>query len=435
MFKISRRSAWILYDWANSAYALTVLTAFFPILFKKYWAVGLADSTVLSLQGAANSWAGIFAAAVVPFAAAFVSASNRRKSYLIFWTVTGAGAVMLLSMVGAGRWGLALGIFVISKIAFQFCLFFYDTLLPDVSTPDNRHVVSSQGYAWGYLGGALLFTVNVLMVTYQDSLPFPGVMSAERIAVFSAGAWWLFFSLPLFRATFAGQNRRGGRGRIPKALHLLKNEIFLLGARKDIILFLCAYWFYIDGVYTVISMSSAFALSLGIGINGIILSLLFVQVVAFPSSLIAGRIAQRRGARQVILLMVAGYFILIFTGALFLNSAAGFFVLAGITGMLQGGVQSLSRSYFIGIIPVNQRTLLLGLFNTVSRFSVILGPAVISAVTYAGVRWLRREFLFTLIDEYLFETLTLRGGFLSVTLFFAAGAVCLSALKPQSPQG
>jgi UMF1 family MFS transporter len=427
---VRNQRAWIIYGWANSAYALPVLAAFFPILFSEYWGRDLSANAALSWLGAANSWAGLSVAVLSPFAAALASTSGRRKSYLIVWALVSIGATMALSGVGPGMWAIALGIFVLSQTGFQLSVLFYDTLLHDVSTAGDRHMVSAKGFAYGYLGGVILFIINIGLTLFHTSLPvFDTAQEAQKFALFCAGMWWCIFALPLFTSRFTEQTESLPRKRFHEVIRLLRHDFSIIRADRDIFFFLVAYWFYINGVLTIISMSSGVALSLGVNSTGIITALIFVQFVAFPFSIIAGKCAGRGRARAVLTVIVCMYAVLVFLSGFYLRDARSFFVLALFVGMLQGGAQALSRSYFLSIIPSDRQTSFFGIYSMVGRFSMVLGPALISALTYGIGIFLHERFFYTLVLSRSMRHWPMRMGFSSIFVFFVCGAFFLLRIR------
>ncbi|ERP39141.1 MFS transporter [Chitinivibrio alkaliphilus] len=427
--KITRQRAWILYGWANSAYALPVLAAFFPILFTEYWGATLSPSAAFSWLGAANSWAGFVVAVASPFAAAFASTSGRRKSYLIFWALAGIVSTAGLSLIGVNQWGASLALFVVSQVSFQLSVLFYDTLLYDVSTEQNRHLVSAKGFAYGYLGGVLLFLGNSAILRWHEQLPgIDGVYHAAKVSLICAAVWWLVFAQPLFCANFTPKVKTPPPHRFRRSLALLKDDLNILLGDRNILFFIIAYWFYINGVLTLISMSSGMALAIGVSNSAVIVALIFVQFAAFPCSLLAGRAASRGSARRVLLLLVGGYSILVASSLFFLRGTYSFFLLALGVGMLQGGTQAVSRSYFLSLIPGEKQTSFFGIYSMVGRFSMILGPAIISLITYGLTQFFQYRYEYTLIHIYYARTLPVRAGFSSIALFFLIGWLFLYSI-------
>lgn len=386
--KIRSVDAWVLYDWANSAFAITVVTAFFPILFENYWLdfwnYSSPADTAMARVALVNSWVGVIVAVGAPLLASLAASTERRKSYLVFWTSIGVVAVVALSLVKMGNWVTALLLFGLARIGFQFSNLFYDTLLASVAPLTLRHRISTRGYAYGYLGGGLFFLGAILLVTMAGKVSFLGSSTAAALfSIFVVAHWWFLFGLPLMRTKFRfpdkviltdGSRFTQFRRNIVSAFSIIKND-------NNILFFLIAYWFYIDGVHTVIVMSTSFGLSVGISSSGLMIALLAVQLVAFPASLYWGSKAQKLGGKRVISILVIGYAFVVFIGAIIVRDAITFGVLAIIVGMMQGGVQALSRSFFSRIVPQQHLTALFGIYSMVGRFSVILGPVLIYVIT------------------------------------------------------
>jgi len=372
--KLTRSGKWILYDWANSAFALTVLTALFPLLFRTEWSIDSGDSATSRL-GFANSLIGLFVAILSPLIASFSGVSGNRKSYLIFWSMLSIGATSLLSFVPHGSWLIALVLFGIARVGFQFSSLFYDSMLIDVTSPARYHRVSSLGYAFGYIGGAVLFTINITTVMLHEQLGITEIVT-QRIAFGTVCVWWFLFSLPLWNISIEKKksDQIDRKNRMIRTFIRLKETVVFIGKEKNIALFLLAYWFYIDGVHTVILMATDFGLALGFSSGALLGALLAVQVIAFPSSILMGWLAERYRAKPVILSSILVYIAITGIGGVFMNSAVHFTFFAIVTGVVQGGIQALSRSLFSTIIPQERFTDLIGIFNMVGRFAMIIGP-------------------------------------------------------------
>ncbi len=413
--KFTRSGKWILYDWANSAFALTVLAALFPLLFRTVWSVDSGDLTTSRL-GFANSLIGFVVAIVSPLLASFSGISGNRKSYLILWSMLAIIATATLAFVPSGSWVMALLLFGIARIGFQFSSLFYDSMLIDVTSPARYHRVSSLGFAFGYIGGAILFTINIFTVQFWAQLGLPSAEFAQRIAFVSVGIWWFVFSLPLWNISVNNKNvvSIDRKNRMKQTVGRLWETVKFIIGNKNIGLFLLAYWFYIDGVHTVILMAADFGLALGFSSGALLGALLAVQIVAFPSSLLLGWLAERFRAKPVIAGSIFVYILITGVGGMAMKNSVDFLVFALVTGVVQGGIQALSRSLFSTIIPQERFTELIGIFNMVGRFAVIVGPLLFALAHRMTLKF-----------EILHTVPAVRIGMVSLSILFIIGMILL----------
>jgi len=403
--------AWSLYDWANSAFATTVMAGFFPVMFKQYWSAG-ADVSVSSARlGAASSVAGLVIALAAPALGAIADAGGSRKRFLLVSAAVGIAATAALFFVSRGEWALAATVFLVYSIGFTASMIFYDALLVDVSTPRTSDFVSAYGFALGYLGGGILFLLNIFM--YRSPAAF-GIASPEDAAKWSfltVAVWWAVFSLPLARGVRETPARHRSSGVARRGMHDLARTLRHLRAHRAAFLFLVGYWFYIDGVHTIVRMGMDYGLSLGFPAGTLILSLLLIQFVGFPASLAFGKIGEKFGARTGIYIAIVVYIGICIWGYL-LSRPVEFYVLAVAIGLVQGGINSLSRSFYSRLIPAEQSAQFFGYYNTIGRFSAILGPAVMGGVSLA--------------------THNPRLSMLALIAFFIAGAMFLARVRDTS---
>lgn len=377
--------SWALYDWANSAFATTVMAGFFPIFFKQYWSVG-ADVTVSTFRlGIANSAAAVLVALAAPLFGAIADRGGARKRGLLMFAAVGAVATASLYWVSAGDWVLATLVFAAGSVGFALANVFNDSLIVDVARDDEMDIVSGLGYALGYLGGGVLFAINVAMVLEPGWFGLADDSAAVRWSFLSVAAWWIVFSVPLAlyveeRATTA---REPMRVAIRSGIRQLASTVGELRALRAPLLFLVAYWLYIDGVYTIIKLAADYGLSLGFADTDLIKALLLTQFVGFPAALAFGWIGERIGADRGILIGLAVY-IATSVWAYFLVEVWQFYAMAVLIGLVQGGVQSLSRSYYGRLIPHDKPGEFFGLFNMVGRFAAIIGPALAGTVVLVG---------------------------------------------------
>jgi UMF1 family MFS transporter len=376
--------AWALYDWANSAFATTVMAGFFPVFFQKFWSTGVASTVTTSRLGYANAAAGLVIALLAPILGAIGDRGGRRKQFLMAWTLLGVGATFALYFVAQGQWFAAAVLFVLATMGFNGGIVFNDSLLLDVAKPADLDRVSAFGYSLGYLGGGLLFLINVIMVSKPAWFGLADASEAVRISFVTVAVWWLVFTIPLMRVV--QEQQRGPHLGFAAALRVGFRE---LGATithvrqyRTIVMFLLAYWFYIDGVNTIIKMAVNYGVSLGLDTNSLLTALLVTQFVGFPAALFFGYLGDRIGPKRGILIGLVVY-AGITVYAYFLDSVGEFYALAVTVGLVQGGVQSLSRSYFGRLVPPGKSAEFFGLYNMVGKFGTVIGPLLVGGVAWA----------------------------------------------------
>lgn len=410
-----RRSivSWILYDWANSAFALTVLTAFFPVFFKKYWCAGqeAAFSTIRLNFG--NAGAGLMIALSAPFLGAFADAGRSRKRFLTMFMLLGVSMTGLLAVIQQGNWALALGVFMLATMGFSAANLFYDSLLPAVASPEKYDTVSSTGYAFGYLGCAVLYILNIFMVLKPGFFGFADKTQATKAAFLSVSVWWVLFSVPLLLwVRESGEKVSGGTGRVVKrALVQLRETFGDIRGRPAVWMFLLAYWLYIDGVHTFIRAAADLGLSIGLDENGLIAALLVVQLVAFPAAYLFGLAAQRFGAGRSILCGIAVYAFVALGGPLIVTTVPQYTFFAALQAIPLGALQALSRSYYARLIPPEKAAEYFGFYNLMGKFAVVMGPALVGSVAWA-VKSMGAS-----------SAMAARTGCASLSVFFIGGAI------------
>jgi MFS transporter, UMF1 family len=379
--------AWALYDWANSAFATTVMAGFFPTFFSQYWSVGTNATTTTWRLGLANGIAGFIIAVLAPLLGVIADRSARRKQFVMGWTLLGVTATAALFFVAKGQWATAAVWFVLGTLGFNGGIVFYDSLLPQVATSREYDRVSALGYALGYLGGGLLFTVNVLMTLKPAWFGLNGAAEAVRYSFLTVAVWWLLFSLPLalwVREAPAHAMAAAGAADGSATSGLIASWRELLATLREISrqralwLFLVAYWLYIDGVNTVIKMAVDYGMALGLPAASLLTALLITQFVAFPAAIVFGRLGERMGARRALLIGIAVYGALTLY-AVFLDSVAEFYAMAIVVGLVQGGVQSLSRSLFSRQVPAGKSAEYFGFYNMMGKFATVIGPLLVGA--------------------------------------------------------
>ncbi|MCC6349505.1 MAG: MFS transporter [Candidatus Eisenbacteria bacterium] len=375
--------AWCLYDWANSAFATSVVSAILPVYFAGVAARTMAPHQATALWGYASAAALAVTAVLSPIAGALADQTRRRKPWLLACVLLGvAGTLVLAAMPGQPWWGL-LTAFGVAFIAFATGNVLYDSLLPGIAHDAELHAVSARGFALGYLGGGLLLAVHLALVLAPRRFGLPDAGAATRVAFASVAAWWLVFSLPLFRDVPEPEGESHGvpAARLAAAtLRRLGRTLAHIAERRDLLRFLIAFWLYSDGIGTIIKMATIYGAEVGIGRRDLIGALLMVQIVAAPASLAFGRLARSLGPKLAVLLGLAGYCgISVF--AYFLQKPWHFWVLALLVALFQGGTQALSRSMFASLVPKRQVSELFGFYSVSEKLAGVVGPILFAIVT------------------------------------------------------
>lgn len=381
--------AWALYDWANSVFSVTVISAFFPLFLKQYWSSGVDPTTSTFQLGLANAAGGMVVALLSPMLGAIADQGGTRKRFLAFFTVLAIVMTAGLQFVARGDWPLAIALYVVAGAGFSGATAFYDALIVDVAHGRRLHRVSALGFALGYLGGGVLFAVNVAMTLWPQAFGLADASEAVRLSFGMVAVWWALFSLPLFLFVRESPARSMESGWKVARAGLRQLRTTLREARKwrAVMVFLLASWLYLDGVGTIARMAVDYGLAIGLGQRDLILALLITQFIGFPAALVFGRLGTRFGARRMILVGLAAY-VVATVWAYFMRSAWEFYVLAGIVGLVQGGVQLLSRSFFARIIPAGHSAEFFGFYNMVGRVATVVGPLLVglAAITTGSSR-------------------------------------------------
>lgn len=372
--------SWALYDWANSAYATTVMAGFFPLFFKAYFSADANVTVSTAHLGFANSLSSFIIVLLAPLLGAIADAGSIKKRFLFLFAYLGIAMSAALSLIGEGEWQLAAFVYVLANIGFMGSNTFYDSLLPSVSTEKNIDFVSSLGFALGYLGGGVLFGINVWMLQDFTFFGFADEAAAIKASFVSVAVWWALFSLPLLLFVEEKREKRElGAGLIKQGYMRLKTTFGKISQLKGLLLFLIAYWLYIDGVDTIIRMAVDYGMALGFDSHNLILALLIVQFVGFPTTLLFAGLAERWDTKKAIYLAIFIYLFIIFWASR-MNEVYEFYVLAVMIALVQGGIQALSRSYYSKMIPHNQAAEFFGFYNFLGKFATIFGPLLIAVV-------------------------------------------------------
>ncbi len=380
----SKRSifSWALYDWANSAFATTVMAGFFPVFFTSYWAVGATAQQGTFYLGLANSLGSLLIAFFAPFAGAIADYGTYKKRLLVFLAYLGAILTASLWFVQMGNWQIAVLFYVFGSIGFSGANTFYDSLLPSVASEKKVDFVSSLGFSLGYIGGGLLFLANVLMFLFPETFGFADEVGAIKASFVSVGIWWIVFTIPLmlFVKEDTDKTPLPLRKAIKKGLKETSSTIANIRQLRTLSIFLIAYWLYIDGVGTIIRMAVNYGTALGFPSEALIVALLITQFVAFPSALAYSWFGKKIGVKQALLVAISAYAVIAFMGY-FMSKPYHFYLLAICIGLFQGGIQALSRSYYTRLIPKDKSAQFFGFYNMLGKFATIVGPMLMGGVT------------------------------------------------------
>jgi UMF1 family MFS transporter len=375
--------AWAFYDWANSAFITTVMVVFFPIFFREYWAKGLPSEEITLHLGTANALASVSIMLLAPFLGTVADQGGLKKPMMAGFVTLGVCATLGLTAAGESQWQWAMFGFVLAVVGFLGANIFYDALLVDVAEERQFNRVSALGYALGYLGGGLLFGLCVLLTLNPVWFGLTDASQAVRWAFGVTALWWAVFSIPLWRWVRERAPAQAVRPPLVPLLRLSGKQLLEtfrhIRQLRVVWLFLLAYWFYIDGVDTVILMAVDYGKSLGFANENLITALLMTQFIAFPAALVFGWLGNRWGAKRGILLGLAGY-VVITAMATRMDSVSEFYLLALSVGLVQGGVQALSRSFYASLIPQDQAAEFFGFYNMLGKFAAVLGPLLVGWV-------------------------------------------------------
>lgn len=380
---LSRQAwAWASYDFANSVFATTVIAGFFPVFLDKYWRGDLSHGQAFALLAWVNGGVALVIALSAPVMGALADHGAHRKRYLAAFLLPGVAAAALLAMLGPGALVWALVLFGVGSLGFIGGNVFYDGLLPHVSTRRQLDRTSALGYALGYLGGGLLFLINVAMVQKPHWFGLADASAAVRVSFLTVSAWWGLFSLPLFLGVHEPERGPAVGRALAAGLAQFRTVVLRLRALPVLLGFLVVYWFYIDGVNSVFKLAVGFGLAVGLPSGSLIAALLLTQFIAFPAALAFGWLGERIGPRAGISCGLAVYVAVVIYAA-FITRPWQFFFLAVLVGLVQGGTQSLSRSLYARLIPRRDSAAFFGFYGLMGKFSAVLGPLLVAAVQTA----------------------------------------------------
>ena len=400
-------NAWAMYDWANSAFAVVILTAIFPVYFRALVInAGAAPETATAYWAYTTSLSLLLVAVIGPVLGAAADVLGAKKRFLAVALSLGVLGTVSLAFLSSSEYLLGSLLFAVANLGFAGGNVFYEALLPQVARSNDLDRVSARGYAFGYLGGGLLLVINALWLYRPEWFWMADRSIALRACFVSVGFWWLIFALPLFRAV--AEPALHGR---PRSLLALSNSFARLVQTvrqirryRELTIFLGAFWLYNDGISTIIKLAAAYGDEIGVDHNDMLGALILTQFIGFPCSIGFGRLADYFGAKRTILAGLALYTVISVAG-FFIRNAWDFYALAIMVGVVQGGTQALSRSLFATMVPKSRSAEFFGFFSTGEKVAGIIGPA-----------------LFGFVGQL---TGSSRWGIVSVTMLFVAGAFLL----------
>jgi UMF1 family MFS transporter len=373
-----------MYDWANSAFATTIMAAMFPPFYRSMaTTAGLSGADATAAWAYTTSLALLFIAILAPVLGAISDHTGGKKWYIAFFAGLGILGTGLFVVLGDSTYALGSILFIMGNVGFAGANIFYESLLPHIAKRGDIDQVSTRGYALGYVGGGILLIFNVLWYMQPNLFFMPDIGFALRASFFSAAVWWAVFSIPLFRNV---PEPRVVRTK-DESVNVIRAGVGRLGHTfrqitryKQLLIFLIAFWIYNDGIGTIIKMATAYGDEIGIGMTDMIIALIITQFVGIPFAFAFGWLARRVGAKRSILLALGVYFLISVAG-FFMQTATHFYILAFMVGTVQGGSQALSRSIYGSMVPKSQSAEFFGFFSTSSKFAGILGPLLFGVVS------------------------------------------------------
>ncbi|TMV50243.1 MFS transporter [Paenibacillus mesophilus] len=405
--------AWVMYDWANSAFATTMMAAVLPIFYSDVAASTLPNEQMAtSYWGMTQSVAMLIVAVLTPILGAIADYSGFKVLFLRLFSYLGILASLCFVFVGNGDYLLASVLFILGTIGFSGGNAFYDALLNDLVEPEKRDYISSKGFAFGYIGGGVLLVLNLLLIQKYGWFGLPDSLTGTYISFASVALWWYLFSLPLFRKV--KDRKDGPRHKFGEytviGFSRIWNTFKRITRYPELLKYLIAYWFFNDGISTIITMATIYGKEIGLGTSHLIAALVITQFVGIPFTLLFGKIAERLGSKLSLYISLSIYVLIVIFGY-FMTETWQFYALAFVVGMVQGGSQSIARSIYSRLVPADRPAEFFGFLSVSSKFSAIVGPFVFSVVGLA--------------------TGSSRLGILALVVFFIVGIALLAKVNLQ----
>lgn len=374
--------SWAFYDWANSAFALSVLAVLFPLFLGSYWSDGAEGAVTTARLTWITAASSVVVCLIAPVFGTIADAGGYRKRFLLLLALLGALATALLGIIGEGDWQAALALYLCASVGYYGSTVFYDSLIIDVTQPKYYSFVSSLGFSVGYLGGAVLLAVHVFMIFNPATFGFESSDAVIKFAFITVGAWWILFAIPILAFVPETVSPKAVKHHIVHAAYLeLKATISQLRQYRNVVIFLIAYWLYIGGVFTVIFMAVNYGQRLGFPREDLVRALMITNFVGFPATFLYGILGHKFGSKRGLYLAIVVY-IVVSSWAVFMTDVRQFYVMAIIVGCVQGGVQGLSRSLYAALIPKDAPGEFFGFYNMLTKFAHILGPVLVGVATF-----------------------------------------------------
>ncbi|WLR47645.1 MFS transporter [Halobacillus litoralis] len=401
--------SWMLYDFANSAFATTIMAAVLPVFYYDVAAKGVQESLAASYWGYSQSIAVLIVAILAPILGAISDYSAAKKSFLMFFAYMGMIASILLAFVGEGDYIFASILLIVGTIGFSGANVFYDAFLPEVAKEEDIDRVSAAGFTLGYVGGGVLLAINLLMIMKYEWFGLPNTLIGTKLSFVSVGIWWFIFSIPLLKNIVEEKKTQQKRERsyVSIGFQRLRRTWKELRQFKQLLIFLLAFWLYNDGISTIIKMATIYGRDIGIDSTSLITALLITQFVGIPCTFFFGWLAGKITPKRALMISLSIYLVIVALGY-FMTSALHFYILAVCVGFVQGGAQALSRSIFGRMVPGDRHAEFFGFYGISSKFAAIFGP-----------------FAFALVGQL---TGSSRLGILSLVFFFIVGMILLYLL-------
>jgi len=412
--------SWILYDWANSAYTLAITTTIFPIFFKDVAAKGMENYMSTSIIGGMNTVYTIIIALLAPILGTIADYQDVKKRFFTMFFILGIIGTFSLILVSEGLWVMAAVLYVIASIGFAGANVFYDSLLIDVTRRDRMDWISSSGFAWGYFGSTIPFIISIGIIMKPAIVGITSSLTAVRIAFAITGIWWLVFTIPFFLFVRQKYWIEPSRAPIRDSFKRISATFKNIKQYKHPFMFLIAYFFYIDGVHTIIKMATSYGKDIGMTNNTLMIVLLAVQLVAFPFALLYGKLAKKFTTKKMLIVGVIIYIfitIMAFCIPFFPTAAIKTGIFWGVSMLVatsQGGIQALSRSYYGKLIPKNKSGEFYGFYNILGKFAAVMGPFLVG------------------FFSFIFRNSSY--GVLSIVILFIVGLVILIRVKEAPEQ-
>ncbi|MGG7058216.1 MFS transporter [Clostridium nigeriense] len=405
-----QEKSWALYDWANSAYSMTITSTVLPIYFKSVAeAGGMSSSNSTALWGYTISLSTMVVSLLAPILGTIADYRGNKKKFFKFFFSLGVIFTTLLAFIPENNPILLLICYGFTLVGFSGTNIFYDAFLVDVSTKERMDKVSSYGFALGYIGSTIPFMISiaVVLLTQMEILPIT-LPLACKITFLITSVWWLIFTIPILKNVNQIYYIQPEKNPVQKSFKRLFSTLKQIKSHKNIFLFLIAYFFYIDGVDTIIGMASSYGTDLGISMISLLIILLLTQFVAFPFTILYGKLSEKIGGKKLLYIGILTYTIICIYGY-FIKTTVDFWILAMAVGSAQGGIQAISRAFFGKMVPKEHANEFFGFYNIFGKFAAIMGPLLVAIITQA--------------------TGQTRNGILSLILLFVVGFICLSKVE------